>query len=142
MKKVCIYTVVFLFLWFSLDMTGFSIGNIKLVEAAWNSIDGVWWLIYLSLSILFIVKEKIGKYLLSIFVFLWAVIQFYSHWYYTLFGASEKKIYSYNQFFIETYQIIPSSKEILIPDLYHIVLHFLILTTFFSLALLIIKKNH
>ena len=141
MKKICVYTLVLLFIWFSLDMTGFSIGDFTLVEAAWNSIDGVWWIIFLILSTLFILKEKIGKYLLSVFVLLWAVIQFYSHWYYTLFGASEKTINSYNQYFKETYHIIPSSKEILIPDFYHIVLHILILTTLFSLLLFIINNQ-
>ncbi|MFN2363990.1 MAG: hypothetical protein ABR596_06805 [Halarsenatibacteraceae bacterium] len=144
MKKISIYTLLLLFIWFSLDMIGFSMGDFILVEAAWNSIDGVWWIIFLTLSIIFILKEKIGKYLLSVFVLLWAVIQFYSHWYYTLFGASEKTINSYNQYFKETYHIIPSSKEILIPDFYHIVLHILILTTLFSLVLFIInnRKNN
>ena len=141
MKKISVYTLVILFIWFSLDMTGFSIGDFTLVEPAWNSIDGVWWIVFLILSILFVLKEKIGKYLLSIFLLLWAAIQFYSHWYYTLFGASEEKIDSYNQYFKETYQIIPSTKEILIPDFYHIVLHILILTTLFSLVLFIINKR-
>lgn len=141
MKKISIYTISLLFIWFSLDMTGFSIGDFTLVESAWNSIDGVWWLLFLTFSILFIIKEKIGKYMLSIFIFLWAMIQFYSHWYYTIFGASEEKIISYNQFFKETYHIIPSSNSILIPDLYHIILHILILITLFSLIIFIINNR-
>lgn len=82
--------------------------------------------------------------MLSVFVFLWAVIQFYSHWYYTLFGASEEKIISYNQFFQETYHIIPSSKTILIPDFYHIILHIFILATLFNLIIFFItnRKNY
>jgi hypothetical protein len=122
-------------------MTGFSVGDIILVEAAWNSIDGVWWLIFLLFSILFIIKDKTGKYMLFLFVFLWSIIQFYSHWYYTLFGATEEKIFSYNNFFKETYHIIPSSKTILIPDFYHIILHILILATLFSLFLYIIDNK-
>lgn len=142
MKKICIFTMALLFIWFSLDMIGFSIGNITLVEAAWNSVDGVWWLVFLICSILFIIKDKIGKYMLSVFVFLWAVIQFYSHWYYTLFGASEEKIISYNQFFKETYHIIPSSKTTLIPDFYHIILHIFILVTLFSLIIFFINNKN
>lgn len=122
MKKKSIYIISLLFIWFSLDMTGFSIGDFTLVESAWNSIDGIWWLLFLTFSILFIIKEKIGKYLLLIFVSLWALIQFYSHWYYTIFGASKEKIISYNQYFKETYHITPSSNTILIPDFYHIIL--------------------
>lgn len=126
MKKKCIVLIVILFIWFSMDMIGFSIGDVVLVEAAWNSIDGVWWLIFFTLIILFILKDKIGRYLLSIFVFIWSAIQFFSHWYYTLFGASDKKTILYNQFFKETYHIIPSSETMVIPDFYHIVLHILI----------------
>jgi len=141
MKRICIISIVILFFWFSMDMTGFSIGGLTLVESAWNSIDGVIWLIFLGLSILFIFKEKIGKYMLTIFVLLWAVIQFVFHWRYTLFGASEQKIISYNRYFKETYHIIPESDKILIPDLYHIVLFLLIIETLICLILFLNNKR-
>ena len=140
MKKYCIVSIVILLIWFSMDMIGFSIGGVILVEAAWNSIDGVWWLIFLTLSILFIVKDKIGKYLLSIFILLWLFIQFFSHWYFTLFGASDKKKISYNQFFKETYHIMPSSDTMVIPDFYHIVLHILILATLIFLIVFCVRN--
>ena len=140
MKKICVFFIFILFMWFSMDMTGFKIGKFTLVEAAWNSIDGIWWLIFVSLSIVFVIKDKIGKYLLSIFMFLWLLIQFFSHWYFTIFGASDSKISSYNHYFEETYQIIPSSDTIIIPDLYHIVLHILITITMISL-LVFFKYN-
>jgi len=76
MKKVCLFSVGALFIWFSMDMTGLKIGEFTLVEAAWNSIDGIWWLIFVVLSIVFVAKDKIGKYLLTIFMFLWLLIQF------------------------------------------------------------------
>lgn len=141
MKKICIISIVILLLWFTLDLTGFSIGDVTLVEAAWNSIDGVWWLIFIALSILFIVKDKIGKYLLSVFIFLWVIIQYFSHWYYTLFGASDKKIISYNRFFKETYHIIGPSETMVVPDLYHIVLHILILETLICLIVFCINSK-
>ena len=141
MKKNCMFSLGLLFFWFTLDMTGISFGKIILVEPAWNSIDGVWWLIFLALSILFLYKEKIGKYLLIVFVFLWAMIQFSSHWYYTIFGVSKNKLVSYNKFFEDTYHIIPASKEILIPDFYHIILHILILATFIHLIIFTIQEK-
>ena len=58
---------------------------------------------------------------------LWLVIQFFCHWYYTIFGASEIKLKGYNECFKETVRIIPVSETRLIPDMYHMVLHMLIL---------------
>lgn len=133
MKKICIVSLSILLIWFSMDMTGFSIGDIIFVEAAWNRIDGVWWLIFLVLYFFFYVKDKLGKYILTVFLFLWTVIQFFSHWYYILFGASDKKIISYNQFFKDTYHIIASSDTMIIPDFYHLVLHILILVNLISM---------
>ena len=57
----------------------------------------------------------------------WFIVQFFCHWYYTIFGASEKKLKGYNDCFRNTVRIIPASKTRLIPDLYHMILHLLIL---------------
>jgi len=127
-KRLCIVANAALAVWFFLDMFGFSVGGFILVEAAWKDIDGVWYLIYIGLFALFCLKEKIGKYALSVFLLAWFVIQFSSHWYYTIFSATESKIAGYNSFFADTYKLIPASNSIVIPDLYHIVLHILILT--------------
>ena len=54
-------------------------------------------------------------------------IQFFCHWYYTIFGASESKLKGYNEYFKDTVRLIPMSEKRLIPDLYHIILHILIL---------------
>ncbi|MBE9467735.1 MAG: hypothetical protein IMY72_05350 [Bacteroidetes bacterium] len=144
-KKKCLFIILLLFVWFSLDMTGFSFANITLVESAWNQVDGLWWLIFLTLFILFIFKEKFGKYLLSIFILMWIIIQFNCHWYHTIFGTSVEKINSYNQYFRNTLHVISSSEKILIPDLYHIILHLLILISLIILIRYIIysliKKN-
>jgi len=108
-------------------MVGFKIGNFILVERAWKD-DGIFFLIYIALFIFFYLKEQQGKYLLTIFLSLWLATQFISHWYYTIFGASEKKFLSYNRYFADTYQIIPASDSVLVPDLYHVLLHLFILT--------------
>ena len=58
---------------------------------------------------------------------LWFIVQFMCHWYYTIFGASERKLLGYNDCFRDSIRIFPMSDKRLIPDLYHIVLHILIL---------------
>ena len=57
----------------------------------------------------------------------WFIVQFFCHWYYTSFGASEQKLKGYNDCFKNTIHIIPASETKLIPDLYHMILHLLIL---------------
>ena len=52
---------------------------------------------------------------------------FFCHWYYTIFGTSERKLKGYNACFKGTLRLIPMSEKCVIPDLYHIVLHILIL---------------
>lgn len=68
-----------------------------------------------------------GKWILFVILALWFVIQFFCHWYFTIFGASEGKLKGYNECFKGTARLIPMSENRLIPDLYHIVLHILIL---------------
>ena len=68
-----------------------------------------------------------GKWILSALLTLWAAVQFFCHWYYTLFGASAEKLKGYNECFRGTVRIFPESETRLIPDFYHIVLHILIL---------------
>lgn len=74
---------------------------------------------------------SVGKWYLSAILTAWFMIQFFCHWYYTLFGASEKKLKGYNECFKNTVHIIPASETKLIPDLYHIILHLLILLNIF-----------
>lgn len=87
----------------------------------------IWWTLFyyfFSLFLLFIFYEKVGKYLLMGWLFMWLLTQFFSHWYYTIFGPSEGKI----NYFADTIKLIPSSNTY-IPDLYHIILHVLILVS-------------
>ncbi|ERJ13190.1 hypothetical protein [Haloplasma contractile] len=141
MKKICYVFLCLLLIWFTFDMTGLAIGNILLVEQAIKS-DGFWWFIFIVAILLFIVKEKAGKYVLSIFILLWAIIQYFSHWNYTLFGVSDEKLQSYNKYFKETHQLIPSKETILVPDLYHIILHVLIVINLILLTVFVLRKNN
>lgn len=68
-----------------------------------------------------------GKWILLTILLLWFIVQFLCHWYYTIFGASEKKLRGYNECFRDTIRIFPMSEVRLVPDLYHIILHLLIL---------------
>ncbi len=54
--------------------------------------------------------------------------QFFCHWYYTIFGATEKKLRGYNSCFRDTIRVIPASDTRVIPDLYHMVLHLMLCT--------------
>jgi len=72
--------------------------------------------------------QPAGKWILFVILALWFVVQFFCHWYFTIFGASERKLKGYNECFKGTARLIPISEKRLIPDLYHIVLHILILS--------------
>ncbi len=125
--KICVITNLSLLLWFFLDMTGMSINEHILVTRSYKE-DGIFFLIFLSLFILFILKDKIGKYFLASWLFLWFTAQLLSHWYFTIFGPSVGKM----NYFANTIKLIQSS-NMYIPDLYHIVLHVLILTSLVSM---------
>ena len=71
--------------------------------------------------------QPTGKWILFTILVLWFTIQFFCHWYYTIFGAPERKLKGYNACFKGTLRLIPMSEKRVIPDLYHIVLHILIL---------------
>lgn len=71
--------------------------------------------------------QPVGKWILLALLLLWFVVQFFCHWYYTIFGASEKKVKGYNDCFRDAIRIFPMSEKRLVPDLYHIILHILIL---------------
>lgn len=127
-KKVCLLSNVSLMLWFFLDMVGVSIGDYILVTRAYGD-DGIFFLIHVILVILFVLKESIGKYLLTGWLFMWFLTQFLSHWYFTIMGPHQGKM----DYFADTIKFV-SSANIYIPDLYHIVLHILILASLITMV--------
>jgi hypothetical protein len=131
-KKVCFVLNLCLLLWFFLDMTGMSINGHILVTRSFRE-DGIFFLIFLVLFIWYIFKDRIGKYFLTGWLFMWFLTQFLSHWYFTIFGPSEGKM----NYFADTIKLV-SASSVYIPDLYHIILHILILA---SLISLIIKRQ-
>ncbi len=69
----------------------------------------------------------VGKWFLLFVLSCWIIVQFFCHWYFTIFGVSEKKLKGYNEGFSDTVRFIPASDTKLIPDFYHTILHILIL---------------
>ena len=57
---------------------------------------------------------------------LWPAVQFFCHEYFTLFGASEKKLRGYNECFRDAIHFFPAGAARVVPDFYPIRLHVLI----------------
>lgn len=134
-RKMCIISNSGLLIWFFLDMIGISISEQILVSRSFTE-DGIFFIIFAVLLIWFMIKDKLAKYLLCGWLFLWFVTQFFSHWYFTILGTGEEKI----EVFADTIKLI-SSSDIYIADLYHIVLHLLILIAFFFTITYCIKSR-
>ena len=127
MKKIhCIIAQLILLAWFFLDMIGVCFGDKCLVTRSYAE-DGVFFLIYLAAMILFIAKEKTGKWIVIGWMTMWFLIQFICHEWYTIFndgfmGSLEGKI----EYFSGTIQWLQIDGRY-IPDVYHTILHVLIL---------------
>ena len=88
----------------------------------------------------FLLWEPIGKWVLFVELALWLIEQFFCHEYFTIFGSSSKKLKGYNECFEGTVKLFPVSETHLIPDLYHIVLHLLILADLVLTAILLVAN--
>ena len=132
-KRNVIIVCVILLIWFLLDMTGLYFGNEYLVSQSYKD-DGIFFIIYFVVFILFVFKEKVGKYLLDAWLFMWFITQFLFHWYFTITGGGLSKL----EFFKGSIKIINSSSRYF-PDLYHIVLHIFILTALVFLNIYIFQ---
>lgn len=142
MKKIyCITAQVVLLIWFFLDMTGFYFGDVCLVTRSYKD-DGIFFLIYLTAVLLFIAKEKIGKWAVAVWSAMWFMIQFFCHEWYTIFnggfmGTLEGKL----KYFSGTLQWLKIDGRY-IPDVYHTVLHIFILAVLISTILYIRKTGN
>ena len=125
-KRYCIIPQILLLFWFFLDMTGVCFGDSYLVTRSYKE-DGIFFIIYLAAMILFIFAEKAGKWVVAIWASMWFVIQFLCHEWYTVFGKGvmgslEGKI----KFFTGSIKWLEIDGRY-IPDVYHTILHILIL---------------
>ena len=126
-----IITILFqaaLWIWFLGCTTTYRIGKHLLVEGmGLKSAEFAVLCLYSMGLAAFHCFQPAGRWILLGILLLWFAVQFMCHWYYTIFGASERKLQGYNDCFRDAVRIFPMSDKRLIPDLYHIVLHLLIL---------------
>ncbi|MBO4838819.1 MAG: hypothetical protein J5493_05550 [Lachnospiraceae bacterium] len=117
-----------LWIWFLGCTITYKFGKYTLVEGMGvKSAEFVMLCLYSIGLILYYMLQPAGKWILLAILVFWLVVQFFCHWYYTIFGVSENKLKGYNDCFRNTIRIFPMSETKLVPDLYHIVLHTLIL---------------
>lgn len=127
-KKYCIISNLVLLLWYFLSMTGVYFGDKYLVTSSYKE-EWIFMVIPLIAFIIFIFKEKIGKYILLAWLSMWFIVQFLSHEWYTIFGSgfmgsTESKI----EYFKDAIKFI-NSETVYIPDVYHVILHIFIIIT-------------
>ncbi len=117
-----------LLIWFFGCIRTYRFGRYILVEGMGiKSAEFIMLCLYAAGIALSLALPAAGRWYLLGVLILWLAIQFFCHWYYTIFGASERKRKGYNECFQNTVHLIPASATRVIPDLYHIILHILIL---------------
>lgn len=136
LKIVALSFAGLLLLWFTFDITGLKFGNIKIVTSAFvdEPIDFVFYIVFIASIVCFILKDKIGKYVLSAFLLLWGVFQF------TAYFKSGDSIASYNKQFFDTHHIIAAANDTLVKDTYHIFLDILILLALIAAIAFLLAK--
>ena len=117
-----------LWIWFLGCTTTYRLGGFTLVEGMGVKSAEFATLCLYSLGLLLdYLLRPAGKWILLAILVLWFAVEFFCHWVFTIFGASERKLKGYNECFRDTIRVFPMSETRLVPDLYHIVQHALIL---------------
>ena len=117
-----------LWIWFLGCVTTYRLGKRLLVEGMGVKSAEFCMLCLYSLGLTaYHCFQPAGRWILLGILLLWFAVQFMCHWYFTIFGASERKLQGYNDCFKDTIRLFPMSEKRLVPDLYHILLHVLIL---------------
>lgn len=134
-----ILTIVFqafLLLWFLGCTVSYRVGRFRLVDGVGVKSAEFIMLIVYALALILFHAFSWGRWVLLSVLLIWLTVQFFCHWRYTIFGASPKKLAGYNECFRGTLRFFPISETRLVPDLYHIVLHLLIVI---NIVLCIVK---
>jgi len=134
-KKYVLIPTILLLVWFFLDMIGISFKDSYLVSRSFSE-DGVYFIIFLVSLLLFIFKEKLGKYLLTIWLSIWLFTQCLFHYGYQLIGQTAESKMNYFDGSIKIFNI-----DGYFPDLYHFILHILILISLFTVIIYLIKNK-
>ena len=141
MRNAIIVVSCLLWLWFLGCTFTWKFGKVLLVEGMGLKSIEFAALVLFTLGIgSFLLWEPIGKWVLFVELALWLIEQFFCHEYFTIFGSSSKKLRGYNECFDGTVKLFPVSETRLIPDLYHIVLHLLILADLVLTAILLVAN--
>ena len=141
MRIAIIVVSCLLWLWFLGCTFAWKFGKVLLVEGMGLKSIEFAALVLFTLGIgSFLLWEPIGKWVLFVELALWLIEQFFCHEYFTIFGSSSKKLRGYNECFDGTVKLFPVSETRLIPDLYHIVLHLLILADLVLTAILLVAN--
>lgn len=134
-KKYSIAANAVLLLWFFLDMIGIYFENKYLVTRSWRE-DGIYFVIFLLAFLTYIFKERIGKYVLSAWLSIWLITQFLSHEWFTIAGKGQGMIKYFKNALKWT-----EGETRYIPDVYHTILHILILTALIATIVFIVKQR-
>jgi len=136
-KKTTTIVVGITFAWLTLNLTGFSIGNFRLVLSCFvdEPIDFAFWCVFAIGLYLFIFRDKIGRYFLLAFFAVGAFIQT------AIYFRTPERIESYNNHFNNhgTHRLFPTSDTFIIKDTYHIFIDVLILASLICLTIFIVK---
>ena len=116
-----------LWIWFLGCTTTYRLGKYVLVEGMGVRSAEFATLCLYSVGLLLYHLLPAAKWILPGMLILWFVVEFFCHWYFTIFGATERKLKGYNDCFRNTLRLFPMSETRLVPDFYHIVQHVLIL---------------
>ncbi len=131
---------IILAVWFFGCICSYRIGRYVLVDGEGiKSPEFGMFCFYIVGIILVSFAPAVGSWWLLVVLSVWIIIQFFCHWYYTIFGALEKKLEGYNSYFKNTVHVIPLSDKRIVPDLYHIILHLLLVINFVLVILEVMK---
>ena len=117
-----------LWIWFLGCVITWRIGKRLLVEGmGLKSVEFAVLCLYSAGLVVYYTLQPAGKWILAGILILWFVVEFFCHWFFTIFGASERKLQGYNDCFRDTVHLVPMSEKRVIPDLYHMIQHLFIL---------------
>ena len=117
-----------LWVWFLGCTVSYRCGKKYLVEGMGvKSAEFIMLCVYTAALVAYHCAQPAGRWILLGVLVLWFVVEFLCHWHFTIFGAGKTKLKGYNDCFRNTVRLFPMSETRLIPDLYHIVQHLLIL---------------
>lgn len=140
-KKTCLLIQIVLLVWFFLSMIGIRLGDKYLVTCSYKD-DGIFFIIYVISLLLFIFKERIGKFIMAIWLSMWLITQFLSHEWYTIFNKGYMGLVDVKmKYFSDTIHWLDIESRY-VPDLYHTILHLLILSALIMLIMYIKKNKH